>query len=422
MEEIGQQPRRHALAFVFITVALDMIAIGIIVPVLPKLIVNFLGGNLASAAQWTGIFATVWALGQFFCSPLMGMLSDRIGRRPVILVSNGVTVVDYAIMALAPNLWWLLAGRVLSGVATANITAAYAYVADVTVPEKRAQAYGLLASAFGLGFILGPAIGGFAGAVDPRLPFWLAAGFGALNTLYGIFVLRESLPPERRTASIDWKRANPIGSLKMLRRHHELYGLAAVSFIALVAHEALPNLWVLYCIAQFDWSQRAIGLSLALVGAISSLNSALLVGPVVKRLGERRTLLVGLAVFAIGLALLASANVAVAVAGIVVLCLSVYNAPAQSLMSQRVGPSEQGELQGALGSLRGIAMLISPMLFVSVFAQFVGPWRSLNVQGAPFLLAAAMLVVAFVVALRVTTRGDDVVLPLPEPAPITMVD
>lgn len=415
-------PPRHALAFVFITVMLDMIAIGIIAPVLPKLIAGFLGGNLASAATVVGIFATVWAIGQFFCSPLLGMLSDRVGRRPVILLSNAVTAIDYAIMALAPNLWWLFAGRVLSGVATSNITAAYAYIADVTTPEKRAQAYGLLGSAFGLGFIIGPAVGGLAGTVDPRLPFWIAAGFSALNTLYGAFVLRESLAPELRTPRIDWRRANPIGSLKMLARHHELYGLAAVTFLALVAHEAMPNLWVLYTIAQFDWSQRTIGLTLALVGVISSINAALLVGPVVKWLGERRTLVTGLLVFGLGCALFASSNVIVAVAGIVVVCLSIYNAPAQSIMTQRVGPSEQGELQGALGALRGVAMLISPMLFAGVFSQFVGPWAWMNLKGAPFYLAALFLLVAAAIALRVTTRADDAVLPLPEPEPVTLVD
>ncbi len=411
-----------SILFIFITVALDMIAVGVIAPVLPKLIADFLGGSIPNAAEASGIFATVWALGQFVCSPLLGMLSDRVGRRPVILISNGVTVIDYAIMALAPNLGWLFFGRVLSGVATANMTAAYAYVADVTAPEKRAAAYGMLASAFGLGFILGPVIGGFAGAADPRLPFWIAAGLGLLNTLYGAFVLRESLPPERRTAGLDWKRANPIGSLKLLRRHRELFGLSTVSFIALIAQQALPNLWVLYCIAQFEWNQRAIGLGLALVGVVSSLNAALLVGPVVKRLGERRTLVFGLLTFATGCALFASSNVLVAIAGIVVICCSIFNSPLQSLLSQRVDPSEQGELQGALGSMRGIAMLISPLLFAAVFYQFAGPWRALDLQGAPFLLAAAMVLVALAVAIRVTTRRDDAVLPMPEPVPITVVD
>lgn len=414
--------RRGATIFIFITVALDMIAIGVIAPVLPKLIANFLGGNLSRAAEITGVFTTVWAVMQLFCSPLLGILSDRVGRRPVILVSCAATSIDFSIMALAPNLWWLFAGRVLSGMTTANMTAAYAYIADVTSPERRAAAYGLLSSAFGLGFVLGPAIGGLAGNVDPRLPFWIAAGLAVVNTLYGLFVLPESLAKEHRTTALDWRRANPFGSLRLLRRHRELYGLASVSFITLVAHEALPNLWVLYLIAQFAWDERAIGLSLAFVGVCSSVTAALLVGPVVKRFGERRTLLMGLVTFALGNALFGMNNGYVFLLGIVVICLSIYNSPTQALMSKHVGPSEQGELQGALGSLRGISMLIGPAIFTLTFAQLVGPWRSLGFLGAPFVLAAAMVALAFVVALRVTSREDDIALPLPEPVPMTAVE
>ncbi len=415
-------PRNAAVVFIFITVAIDMIAIGIIAPVLPKLIANFLHGDLSHAAEITGIFAAVWAAMQFFFSPLLGMLSDRVGRRPVILISCAVTAVDFVIMALAPNLWWLFAGRVLSGMATANITTAYAYIADVTPHNKRAQAYGLLSSAFGLGFIIGPAIGGLAGNIDPRLPFWIAAGFSLLNTLYGVAVLPESLAREHRKTTIDWKRANPLGSLRLLRRHRELSGLAGVTFITLVAHEALPVLWVLYLIAQFGWDERAIGLSLALVGFCSAITAATLVGPVVKRFGERRTLLIGLTTFTLGNALVGVNNVYTFVAGVVVLCLSIYNSPVQSLMSKHVGATEQGELQGAMGSLRGIAMMIGPVIFAWTFAQVTGPWRALGLFGTPFFLAVAMLVVALAIALRVTSREDDTVLPLPEPQPVTVVE
>lgn len=413
--------RRAAVIFIFITVALDMIALGIIVPVFPKLVSGFTGGNLSVAALYVGVFTVAWALMQFLCSPLLGMLSDRVGRRPVILISTAITVVDYVIMALAPNLWWLFAGRVLSGMATANISTAYAYIADVTPHEKRAAAYGLIAGAFGLGFVLGPAIGGIAGNVDPRLPFWIAAAFSLANALYGFFVLRESLSPEHRTSTFEMKRANPIGSLRLLRRHRELYGLAGVGFIALVAHEVLPTLWVLYCIAQFGWDERAIGLSLTLVGICSAFTSAVLVGPVVKRLGERRTLLLGLALFMIGNAIFGIGNGEIALLGIVVVSLSIYNAPMQSLMSKRVAPSEQGELQGALGSLRGISMLIGPAIFALAFSQFDGPWRLLHLIGAPFFLAALMLAIALIVAMRVTGREDDVVLPI-EAVPMLPVE
>ncbi len=422
MQQPDAMPRRGATIFIFILVTIDMLSIGIVAPVLPKLIANFLGGNIANAAVYQGAFTTVWALGQFLCSPLLGMLSDKVGRRPVILISCFFTAIDFAIMALAPNLWWLFVGRILSGVATANLSTAYAYIADVNAPENRAKAYGLLSSAFGIGFVLGPAIGGLAGNVDARLPFWIAAGFSLVNWLYGFFVLPESLKPEHRVLKVDWKRANPVGSLKMLLRHRELYGLSAVNFIVLVAHDALPNLWVLYLIAQFGWDQRSIGLSLALVGVCSAITASTLVGPAVKRFGERRTLVMGLVVYVIGYVLFGVNNGYVFLFAIVVACLSIYNSPMQSLMTKRVGPQEQGELQGAMGAVRGIAALIGPFLFTLMFYQFAGPWRSLNLLGAPFFFAAALAAIGLAIAIRVTTREDDVVMPLPEPVPVTVIE
>ena len=281
-----------------------MLTFGMIGPVLPKLIAGFVGNNYGHAAEIIGLFATAWALMQFFCSPLLGMLSDRIGRRPVILVSNAVAVVDYAIMALAPNLWWLFAGRVLSGIASSNMSAASAYIADVTRLRNGPPLSGCIGSAFGLGFVLGPAIGGLVGNINPRFTFWAAAAFALLNTLYGLFVLPESLARERRTPRLEWKRANPVGSLRLLRSHHELWGLTWVNFITYVAHEVFPNIWVIYCIAAFGWSTGSIGLTLALVGIVSAVNQATMVGPVVKRLGERRTLLASLIVAVVGLLLL----------------------------------------------------------------------------------------------------------------------
>jgi MFS transporter, DHA1 family, tetracycline resistance protein len=410
--------RRAATIFIFITVLIDMVTFGMVGPVLPKLIAGFVGDNFASAAEIIGIFATVWALMQFFCSPLLGMLSDRVGRRPVILLSNAVTAVDYAIMALAPNLWWLFAGRVLSGIATSNITTASAYIADVTPPEKRAAAFGILGSAFGLGFVLGPAIGGAFGNINPRLAFWAAAAFALVNTLYGLFVLPESLPRERRTPRLEWKRANPVGSLRLLRSHHELWGLAWVNFITYVGHEVLPNVWVIYCMAAFGWSTGSIGLTLTLVGTVAAINQATMVGPVVKRLGERRTLLASLALAVVGLLLFGANNGVVALVAAVIIALPMYQASSQSLMTRRVGPAEQGELQGALGSVRGISMLLGPGIFTLTFALFAGPWRSLGLIGAPWILAALFYAVALLIAWRVTSRADDVVLPIPEPAPI----
>jgi len=411
------EARRAATVFIFVTVLIDMLTFGMIGPVLPKLIASFLRNNYATAAEFIGIFGTVWAIMQFFCSPLLGMLSDRIGRRPVILISNGVTAIDYAIMALAPNLWWLFAGRVLSGIATSNMSAASAYIADVTPPEKRAAAFGMIGSAFGLGFVLGPAIGGIVGNVNPRLTFWAAAAFALINTLYGIFVLPESLPRERRTPRLEWRRANPVGSLRLLRSHHELWGLTWVNFITYLAHEVFPNVWVIYCIAAFGWSTGSIGLTLALVGIVAAVNQATMVAPVVKRLGERRTLLASLVVAVAGLLLMGTNNGIIFLVAAVIISLPMYQASSQALMTRRVGPAEQGELQGALGSVRGISMLIGPSLFAFTFAQFAGPWRSLGLMGAPWILAALLYGVSLVLAWRVTSRADDVVLPVPEPAP-----
>ncbi len=414
--------RTAATSFIFVTVMLDMLTFGMIGPVLPKLIASFVGGDMANAALTIGIFATVWAAMQFFMSPLLGMISDRVGRRPVILLSNAVTAIDYVIMALAPNLMWLFAGRVLSGIATANMTAASAYIADVTPPEERAKAFGVLGSAFGLGFILGPAIGGLVGNIDPRLTFWAAALCSLINTLYGLFVLPESLPPDKRTAHLEWKRANPIGSLKLLRSHHELWGLTWMNFVSYVAHEVFPNVWVIFCIAVFGWSTGSVGLTLTLMGVLTAVNQATMVGPVVAKFGERRVLLASLVLATVGCALMGAANGIVFLIALVIVCLPMYNATSQALMTRRVSASEQGELQGALGSIRGISMLIGPGLFTVVFAQFIGPWRSVGVPGAPWYLAALMYAGAFVLAWRVTTRRDDLALQIPEPAPISYVD
>lgn len=399
-----------AAIFIFVTVLIDMLAFGMIGPVLPKLIAGFVGNNYAHAAEIIGIFATVWAAMQFFCSPLLGMISDRVGRRPVILISNAVSVLDFAVMALAPNLWWLFAGRVISGMSSANLATATAYIADVTPAENRAKAFGLIGAAFGLGFVLGPAIGGAVGAVNPRWAFWGAAAAALVNTLYGLFVLPESLAAERRTPRLEWRRANPIGSLRMLRSHRELFGLSAMTLVTNVGHEVFPNIWVIYCIAAFGWSTGQVGLTLALIGIVAAVNQALLVGPAVAKFGERRILLASLAIGAAGLALMGVVNGYAFLVAAVIVSLPMYQSTSQALMTRRVGATEQGELQGALGSLRGIGMLVGPGIFTLVFAQFGGPWHRLGLLGAPWLLAAMMYAGALVVAWRATSSSDDVAI------------
>ena len=295
------KPRKAAVIFIFITVTLDMLALGLIAPVLPKLVLNFLGGDAPSAAKMFGIFGTVFALMQFVFSPVLGVLSDRFGRRPVILLSNLGLGLDYIVMALAPTLGWLFLGRVISGITAASISTGTAYVSDVVAPEKRAGAFGMIGAAFGVGFVLGPALGGLLGNSDPRLPFWVAGGLSLANALYGFLVLPESLPREKRQA-FTLRRANPVGALVLLRSHPELFQLATIQFIGYVAHEVF-NVWALYAIFRYGWKEGTIGLSLALVGACSIVISAGMVQPIVSRLGERRTLYIGQFFGALGMVL-----------------------------------------------------------------------------------------------------------------------
>jgi DHA1 family tetracycline resistance protein-like MFS transporter len=399
-------PRRAAFAFVFVTVLLDMFAIGIIIPVLPKLVEDFMGGDTARAATIYGIFGTAWALMQFLFSPVLGSLSDRFGRRPIILLSNFGLGLDYILMALAPNIRWLFVGRVISGITAASISTAGAYIADVTPPEKRAAKFGLLGAAFGAGFVVGPALGGVLGDISPRLPFWVAAGFSLVNGLYGLFVLPESLTRERRSP-FSWRKANPIGALKLLRSHRELWGFTCVTFLSNLAHAALPSVAVLYMSYRYNWDTKAVGLLLAGVGVCGIIVQGFLVGRIVKALGERQTIVIGLVCGAAGFAIQAMApNGVIYSSGVVFMSLWGLVTPAlQGLTTRLVGPSEQGRLQGANSSVLGIATLIGPLLFTQTFATFIGAHRDWHLPGAPFLLSSILVVCALAVALRVMSTS-----------------
>ncbi len=404
----GQGARRAALSFIFITIVLDILALGIIIPVLPGLIEDFLGGDTARAAKVYGLFATVWALMQFLSMPIAGSLSDRFGRRPVVLASNFGLGLDYVLMALAPNLAWLFVGRVISGITAASVSTGMAYIADVTPVEKRSAAFGMVGVAFGVGFVFGPALGGLLGSVDPRLPFWVAAGLSLANAMYGLFVLPESLPPDRRRA-FDWRRANPLGSLRLLRSHHELFGLAGVVFLSNLAHAALPSTFVLYAGYRYGWDARTVGLALAGIGICSAIVQGGLVGPTVRRFGERRVLIAGLVAGAIGFSIYGLAGTGPAfLMGVPIMALWGLASPsAQGLMSRRLGPSEQGQLQGANGSIMGIATMIGPTMFASVFAFSIGEGARMHVPGAAYVLAAILLLLGAVVAARVTSRSAE---------------
>jgi DHA1 family tetracycline resistance protein-like MFS transporter len=413
------KPRKAAVVFIFITVMLDMLALGLIAPVLPKLVLDFLRGDTASAAKWFGIFGTVFALMQFLFSPVLGVLSDRFGRRPVILLSNLGLGLDYLVMALAPTIGWLFFGRVISGITAASISTGMAYISDVVAPEKRAGAFGMIGAAFGVGFILGPALGGLLGTSDPRLPFWVAGGLSLTNALYGFFVLPESLPRDRRQA-FTLRRANPVGSLVLLRSHPELFQLATIQFIGYVAHEVF-NIWALYAIFRYAWNEGMVGLSLAVVGVCSVVISAGVVGPTVARLGERRTLYLGQFFGGLGMIIagLARTGLMYFVSIPVMMIWTISGPAAQGLMTRRVSEQEQGELQGAISSLRAIAVLLGPGLFTFTFAYFIDIKHGWNFPGAPWYLGALLLFVAMVMSFRVKeVRKATAGIPPVEPSPI----
>lgn len=394
--------RKSAVAFIFVTVALDMLAVGMIAPVLPGLVNQFLGGNTAQAAQMYGLFGTAWGMMQFFVSPILGSLSDRFGRRPVILLSNLGLGLDYLVMALAPTLSWLFVGRVISGATSASIPTAMAYIADVTPPEKRAGSFGLISAAFGLGFILGPAFGGMLGHYDPRLPFWVAGALSLLNGAYGLFVLPESLPQDRR-APFSWARANPVGSLKLISESKELFLLAITLFLSYLAQQVLPSIWVLYSHYRFEWDDRMVGISLAAVGLGSAIVGAALTKPITKKLGDRLSLYTGLIFGVLGFLCYGLAAAPwLFWAGIPVMGLwSLAGPVAQSLMTRRVAPNAQGQLQGAITGLRSITGLIGPGLFTFSFSAAIQPGNRVSLPGMPFFISAELLFVSLLLATRV---------------------
>ena len=396
-----------AFIFIFITVLLDMLALGIIVPVLPGLIVFFRGGNTASAAAIYGVFGSVWAAMQFIFSPVLGSLSDRFGRRKVILLSNFGLGLDYLLMALAPTLPWLFVGRVASGITSSSFPTAIAYIADVTPPEQRAGKFGLLGAAFGLGFIVGPTVGGLLASYSLRAPFWVAAALSLANAAYGFFILPESLPENQRSP-FHWRRANPIGSLQMLRARPLLLALASAGFLSMLAHDSLPTTFVLYANYRYHWDERAIGLVLGVVGVAALVVQGGLVGRLVAFLGERKALAAGFLSGAAGMAVYGFAPTGawfmLGVPGTALYGLS--NPALQSLMTRQVGPSEQGQLQGANGSMNGIANMSAPILFTQVFALAIGRYKNLQLPGAPFILGSLLLVGAFAVGWRVTAGPE----------------
>lgn len=399
--------RKAAIAFILVTAALDIIAMGIVMSVLPPLIEEFSGSN-ARAGIINGVFVALWAVMQFIASPVIGAWSDQVGRRPVILISTAGLAADYVLMALAPDLWWLALGRIIAGVTSASFTTVYAYMADITPPEQRARAYGLIGAAFAGGFIAGPLLGGVLGEWSPRAPFWFAGALSALAFLYGWLVLPESLAAENRMA-FTWRRANPFGALRLLRSHAELSGLAIVNFLLYFAHHVFSAVFVLYAGQRYGWSALQVGLVLAFAGALDMLVQGALVGPVAKRLGDRATMVLGLAGGALGIA-----SMGLAPTGLLFALTMIPNAlwglampTLQALMTRRVSESEQGQLQGANMSVASIAGVISPLFFGWIYSISSGNDAAIPFIGTSLLIAAVVLLAAAIIGWRVARAADE---------------
>jgi DHA1 family tetracycline resistance protein-like MFS transporter len=408
---------RRVLAFILVTILLDSMALGMVAPVLPRLVTQLLaghalsphlmrhlpGGTVSTAAAVYGLFNTMFALMQFFFSPVIGSLSDRFGRRPLILASNAGLGLNYVLMAWAPTLQWLFIGRLICGVTGASFGTASAYIADITPPEKRPAAFGMIGAAFGVGLVIGPALGGVLGEYGLRLPFIVAAGLSLANAAYGFMVLPESLPKPLRVG-FSWKRANPLGALVLLRRHPELSGLAAVGFLSNLAQVSLVSTVVLYAMHRYGWTSGTVGLALTMTGVALVIVQVGVVGPVVKRLGNRTALVIGLIFGALGMFWAGVAPTgALFWLGIPIIALwGLAGAANQTLMTRHVEAAEQGQLQGANASLTGISELLGPLTFSLTFAYFVTPGHKIWEAGAPFLLGSAILLGAAVWAFWAT--------------------
>jgi DHA1 family tetracycline resistance protein-like MFS transporter len=398
---MSRGPSKHALAFIFFTVLIDTIGFGIILPVMPQLIVELTGETVARATLIAGWLLTTYAVLQFVCGPIMGNLSDRFGRRPVLLASLAAFAFDYLLMGFAPTLAWLFLGRAVAGVAGAVYSPAWAYVADVSAPEKRAQSFGMMGAAFGLGFIIGPAIGGLLGELGPRAPFFAAAALAGMNFVYGLFVLPESLPRERRR-KFEWKRANPLGTLLSMARYPAVIAIAGGVFLWQLAHQVYPATWAFFAKIRFDWSEAAIGASLAFVGVLMAFTQGYLTGKIVPRIGEYRAALVGLVSGIASMAMLAfAAQTWFAYAALAAGMLQGLAYPSMNaIMSKQAPPDEQGELQGGVASMMSLTTIIGPVIMTQALGRFSGAGAPVFFPGAAFILAAALAVLSLAIVLR----------------------
>ena len=397
--------RKPALGFIFVTLLLDILGIGLIIPILPRLVESFANYDMVDASRLYGALGALYALMQFICAPIIGSLSDRFGRRKVILVSLFASAIDYGILVLAPNIIWLFIGRILTGITAANYSAAMAYIADITPPEKRAANFGLVGAAFGIGFIAGPALGGLLGEYNLRAPFAVAGLLTLINWLYGCFVLPESLAPENRRP-FSWARSNPIGAFRAFRNHPAAIELASIYFLMQLAHQVFPATWVLYTAYRYGWTPFQVGLSLAAVGLMSALVQGGLTRVAVKKLGERRTLLAGMT-----LGTIAYIGYGSATQGWMIYVVLAFGSltgvtmpTVQSVISRQVNADEQGRLQGALISLASITGILGPAIGAGLFSYFISPSAPKTLPGMPYYFSSALVMTALFTAFHALRR------------------
>ena len=393
--------RKAAVSFIFITLLLDVIGLGLIIPVFPQLIEELIQGNISKASQWAGLLTFAYAIMQFICAPIIGNLSDKYGRRPVLLLSLLGFGIDYIFLSLAPTIWWLFVGRLIAGLFGASFTTATAYIADISTSENRSKNFGMIGAAFGLGFIIGPGLGGLLGGVGPRVPFMAAAVLTLMNLIYGYFVLPESLAKEHRRP-FEWKRANPMGSLLQLKKYKGVEGLIVSLIFLYIAGHAVQSTWTFFNIEKFQWSNTLMGISLTVIGLLIAIVQGGLIRYINPKLGEERSVYVGLGLYSLGLFLFSFATDGwMMFVFLIPYCLGGIAGPAiQSIISGNVPKNEQGELQGALTSLMSATSIVGPLLMTNLFAWFTRPEGAIKFAGAPFFAGAILMLISAVIAVR----------------------
>lgn len=395
------QRKKAAIGFIFITLLIDVIGLGIIIPVVPKLIEELINGDISEAARYGGWMSFAYAFVQFIFSPIVGNLSDKYGRRPIILISLFGFTIDYIVLALSPTIWWLFVGRIIAGITGASVTTASAYIADISTDNDRSKNFGLIGAAFGIGFIIGPVLGGILGHYGSRVPFYASAVLCFVNFIYGYFILPESLDKDKRRP-FEWRRANPIGSFRFLKKHKEIAGLTTALILIYIAGHAVQSNWSFFTMYKFGWTERMVGISLGVVGLMVGLVQGLLIRWINPRIGDRKSILYGLSLYAFGMLLYAFASQGwMMLVFTIPYCMGGICGPAlQSVITKSVSSNEQGELQGALTSLMSATSIIGPPMMTQIFYYFTHDQAPFKFAGAPFFLGFILMSFSTLIIIR----------------------